>query len=45
MLIHRPYGIEHPYANSPDQRVPVLPLVGVQLRLGVVASPDVTAVV
>lgn len=45
MLIHRPYGIEHPYANSPDQRVPVLPLVGEPLRLGVVASPDVTAVV
>jgi alpha-glucosidase (family GH31 glycosyl hydrolase) len=45
MLIHRPHGIEHPYANSPDQRVPVLPLVGEQLRLGVVASPDITGVV
>ncbi|TCC20579.1 TIM-barrel domain-containing protein [Kribbella sindirgiensis] len=45
MITHRPYGIEHPYASSPDQRVPVLPLVGEPVRLGVVASPDVTSVV
>ncbi|MGW1339669.1 glycoside hydrolase family 31 protein [Kribbella sp. NPDC002412] len=45
MITHRPYGIEHPYASSPDQRVPVLPLTGQPVRLGVVASPDVTRVV
>jgi len=37
MINHRPYGIEHPYATSPDQRIPVLPLVGGTLALGVVA--------
>jgi alpha-glucosidase (family GH31 glycosyl hydrolase) len=45
MITHRPHGIEHPYASSPDQRVPVLPLAGSPVRLGVVASPDVTRVV
>ncbi|GAB3826135.1 TIM-barrel domain-containing protein [Kribbella italica] len=44
MLTHRPYGIEHPYASSPDQRVPVLPLTGEPVRLGVVA-PDAERVV
>lgn len=43
-LTHRPRGIEHPYATSADQRVPVLPLDGQTVRLGVVARPDVTAV-
>src|SRR5690349_15830354 len=45
MITHRPDGIEHPYATSPDQRVPVLPLVGEPVRLGVVASSEVTSVV
>ncbi|TCO40596.1 galactose mutarotase-like protein [Kribbella antiqua] len=45
MITHRPFGIEHPYAASPDQRVPVLPLAGESVRLGVVVSPDVTRVV
>ncbi|TDO46341.1 galactose mutarotase-like protein [Kribbella sp. VKM Ac-2527] len=45
MITHRPYGIEHPYAVSPDQRVPVLPLTGEPVRLGVVVSPDVERVV
>jgi alpha-glucosidase (family GH31 glycosyl hydrolase) len=45
MITHRPYGIEHPYATSPDQRVPVLPLTGEPVRLGVVVSPDVERVV
>jgi len=39
VIAHRPYGIEHPYATSPDQRLPVLPLAGETVRLGVVA-PD-----
>ena len=43
-LIHRPHGLEHPYATSADQRVPVLPLAGEACRLGVVARPDVTAI-
>lgn len=38
MIRHRPHGIEHPYAASPDQRVPVLPLAGDRVRLGVVAE-------
>ncbi|HEY3437097.1 MAG TPA: hypothetical protein VGK35_05350, partial [Actinotalea sp.] len=41
---HRPFGIEHPYATSADQRVPVLPADGERVRLGVVAAPDVVAV-
>ena len=44
LITHRPHGIEHPYATSPDQRVPVLPLVGQATRLGVQADPLVTQV-
>jgi alpha-glucosidase (family GH31 glycosyl hydrolase) len=44
LLRHRPRGIEHPYATSADQRVPVLPLVGERVRLGVIADPAVAAV-
>jgi alpha-glucosidase (family GH31 glycosyl hydrolase) len=44
LISHRPYGIEHPYATSPDQRVPVLPLVGQVTRLGVQVEPSVTEV-
>jgi alpha-glucosidase (family GH31 glycosyl hydrolase) len=36
-LTHRPYGLEHPYATSPDQRLPVRPEAGQQVRIGVVA--------
>ncbi len=45
LVTHRPHGIEHPYAVSLDQRVPVLPLVGTSTRLGVQAAPDVESVV
>ncbi|GAA1562930.1 hypothetical protein GCM10009789_15030 [Kribbella sancticallisti] len=45
MLTHRPYGIEHPYAASPDQRVPALPLTGESVRLGVVVTGEVDRVV
>ncbi|MBZ2195378.1 glycoside hydrolase family 31 protein [Occultella gossypii] len=45
LLTHRPFGIEHPYATSADQRVPVRPEVGEVVRLGVIASPEVRAVV
>ncbi|HEU4948355.1 MAG TPA: TIM-barrel domain-containing protein [Kribbella sp.] len=44
MITHRPHGIEHPYATSPDQRVPVVPLQGQVVRLGVVATPEVDRV-
>ncbi|MEA5456701.1 glycoside hydrolase family 31 protein [Sinomonas sp. JGH33] len=44
LLTHRPYGIEHPYAVSTDQRVPVLPVDGQAVTLGVSADPDVNAV-
>jgi len=44
MITHRPYGLEHPYAHSADQRVPVLPLAGETCRLGVTAAPEVVAV-
>jgi len=40
MITHRPHGVEHPYATSPDQRVPVLPLVGSSVTLGVLADVD-----
>jgi len=45
VITHRPYGIEHPYAVSPDQRVPVLPLVGESVRLGVIVTSEVDRVV
>ena len=37
-LLHHPYGVEHPYASSPDQRTPVLPDAGDRVRLGVVVD-------
>ncbi len=43
-LRHRPYGLEHPYATSPDQRDPVRPEVDQAVRLGVVAAPEIVAV-
>jgi alpha-glucosidase (family GH31 glycosyl hydrolase) len=43
-ILHRPHGLEHPYATSADQRVPVLPLAGQTCRLGVVARPEVDAI-
>jgi alpha-glucosidase (family GH31 glycosyl hydrolase) len=44
LLVHRPHGVEHPYAASADQRVPVLPQPGERVRLGVVADPSVRSV-
>lgn len=40
LVVHRPHGIEHPYATSLDQRIPVLPLVGEPVLLGVQALAD-----
>ena len=44
LLTHRPHGIEHPYATSLDQRIPVLPETGQSLLLGVVARATVRAI-
>ena len=44
LLVHRPFGIEHPYATSLDQRVPVLPMVGESVLLGVQAHADLESV-
>jgi alpha-glucosidase (family GH31 glycosyl hydrolase) len=43
-LNHNPSGAGHPYAASAEQRVPVHPVAGEWLRLGVTATPDVEAV-
>ncbi|WP_448058802.1 glycoside hydrolase family 31 protein [Cellulomonas hominis] len=43
-LLHRPAGIEHPYATSADQRVPVRPSAGERVRLGVVVTGRVDSV-
>ncbi len=44
MIRHRPYGSEHPYAHTPDQRTPTRPEVGDRVLLGVSAAANVTAV-
>ncbi|MDR1431325.1 MAG: glycoside hydrolase family 31, partial [Propionibacteriaceae bacterium] len=44
ILSHHPEGAGHPYAASADQRVPVQPVAGEPLWLGVETSPDVEAV-
>jgi alpha-glucosidase (family GH31 glycosyl hydrolase) len=40
--VHRPRGVEHPYATSADQLVPPIPLAGAPLRIGAV-RPGATA--
>lgn len=44
LVSHKPYGIEHPYATTADQRFPVQPADGEAVRLGVTALPSVTSV-
>ena len=44
LLVHRPHGIEHPYATSLDQRIPVLPQTGESVLLGVQALSDLESV-
>lgn len=41
---HRPFGREHPYVASAEQRRPARPRAGEPLQLGVVTSGDVTGV-
>src|SRR5262245_46527164 len=44
MLIHRPFGSEHPYRYDVDQRVPSRPLSGQEYEIRVLA-PAATAAV
>ena len=44
MIRHRPHGSGHPYQPSIDQRLPIRPLTGQRVNLGVAASRSVTAV-
>ncbi len=44
MIRHRPYGSEHPYAVTADQRTPVHPQAGESATLGVTAALGVTAI-
>lgn len=44
MIRHRPFGSEHPYAYTADQRLPPRPEAGETVLLGVTASANVTAV-
>ena len=44
MIRHRPYGSEHPYAATADQRTPTVPEIGQSVMLGVSAAANVTAV-
>jgi alpha-glucosidase (family GH31 glycosyl hydrolase) len=43
-LLHRPLGAGHPYRVDPDQRHPVVPVVGEPLELRVLATAGVDAV-
>lgn len=45
MIRHRPFGSEHPYAVTGDQRVPALPVDGEACELRVRASSSVASVV
>lgn len=44
MIRHRPYGSEHPYQTSDDQRVPPRPLAGEPIQLRALANSSVTSV-
>lgn len=39
-VTHRPHGIEHPYATSADQRIPVHPAEGQPFTIGAVVDAD-----
>lgn len=45
MIRHRPFGSGHPYSVDTEQRVPVDPVAGHPLTLGVRVTPEVDAVV
>lgn len=43
-VVHRPAGIGHPYATSPEQRLPLHPEAGSSARLGVLVAEGVRQV-
>lgn len=45
VIHHRPFGREHPYVASAEQRRPARPRAGEPVQLGVVTTGDLTAVV
>ncbi|SDO57641.1 Galactose mutarotase-like [Nakamurella panacisegetis] len=44
MIRHRPFGSEHPYATTDDQRVPALPLSEESVTLRVAAADSVESI-
>lgn len=40
MIIHEPFGVEHPYEFLPQERVPRRPIAGEAVTLGVVAAGE-----
>ncbi|HEX3051102.1 MAG TPA: hypothetical protein VHP83_10645, partial [Aggregatilineaceae bacterium] len=38
-LIHNPLGLEHPYEQGPEERVPRQPLAGESFTVGIVTRP------
>lgn len=44
MIRHRPFGAGHPYSEDTEQRSPVVPIAGEELRLGVRTTADVSHV-
>src|SRR5688572_15937898 len=38
-LIHRPYGLEHPYEQLPEERFPRDPLAGQAFVIGIASRP------
>lgn len=38
-IIHRPYGLEHPYEQLPEERIPRKPLAGQPFTVGITTRP------
>lgn len=39
MILHQPYGLEHPYEQNPEERFPRHPLAGEKFTIGIVTRP------
>ena len=44
LIVHNPYGVEHPYARSLDQLSPSIPVVSQPLVIGVMVEEKVDSV-
>ena len=44
LIVHNPYGVEHPYARSLDQLSPSIPVVSQPLVIGVIVEEKVDSV-